>query len=923
MRKHINNPVSFIKSEDKEQRSRIFQVSLTILLLFLCACDTASTRYKERAEKGAKSQAPIIIGIVDTSVPPSFFLEGVKLAVDELNEEGGLIGRRIELIFYDDERSVKKGQHIARTLAENTDVIAVVGHIYSDVAISASVTYEENGILFISPGASGQDLIMEDSELTFRNIPSDEDIGRETAGFAYRSGYKKMGIVYDSDPPGKRIAEIFNKYADDMGIEIIAEKSYSRWETDFKFLIANLINEGEFDAVFLGGILPSAGNMIRQMRNMGITVPIIGTGHLDSAELWNIAGKAAQDTIVSTAFDPDRPRPLTRNFVKKFKTVFGFEPDTWSAQGYDAIQVLAYAVEESGSAVPLVISSTLSFLKNWHGVTGTYSFRNDGNIMGKSLFFKVIKEGGFEFLEHDLREEIHLFEVMEDITLRLPMERAVTTIDPGMSVNTTSVEIVEQLFLGLTDLDPVTYEAVPELATDWTGSEDGRTYTFNLRSDVTWTDGTPVTAHDIVWAVRRNISPETKSPGAFMLSILKNASDVAQLKKEPLEIGVRAKDDFTVEFELEHPAAYFPAMSGMWLCRPLPRHVIEKYKDQWTQPENIQTNGSYKLAAWEKGVVMILRKNPMYYDAAHVSIPEVRYYIIPESSVGLAMYESNQLDIMGDAYLRIPITEIPNLPLSPTLSDEYSQEPLFCTYAYAFNTRLAPMDNLLVRKAISSAINRKLLIRLVTRGNQEVAGTFTRPPIFGAVDPDYRVGLGFDPVRAKKWLAEAGYPDGNGFPEISLLYNESEIHEKVARAVQTFLKHYLNISLRLESMDFSEYIKARTEELPGHIIRFGWCADYPDANNWLNDLFHPTRSDNIIGWDHPEFGELMEEAQETQKPGLRKRLYRRAEEILCEEFCAVVPVYFETAHYLVKPRVRGWYSMAMGGQHIRNWSFED
>jgi len=535
----------------------------------------------------------------------------------------------------------------------------------------------------------------------------------------------------------------------------------------------------------------------------------------------------------------------------------------------------------------------------------------------------VIREGNFEFLERELIEDIHLFEVLEDITLRLPMEGAIMTIDPGLSVDMSSVEIIEQLFLGLTDLDPETYEPVPELAKDWTVSDDGRAYRFNLRSDVLWTDGEPVTAHDIVWAIRRNVSPETESPHAFMLKILKNAGAISEKEKDPSEIGVRAVDDFTVVFELESPAAYFPAMAGLWVYRPLPRHVIEKYEDRWTLPENIQTNGSYKLAAWEKGVVMILRKNPTYYEAEKVSIPEVRYYIIPESSVGLAMYESNQLDIIGDAYLRIPISEIPNLPFSPTLSAEYSQEPLFCTYAYVFNTQLPPVDNILVREAISAAIDRKLLIRLVTRGNQEVAGTFTRPPIFGSVDPDEGIGIRFDPSEAKKYLADAGYPDGKGFPEISLIYNESETHEKVARAVQTFLKHYLNITLRLESMNFSDYVTARTEHLPGHMIRFGWCCDYPDANNWLNDLFHPTNSDNIIGWDSPEFAELMDHAQKSPHPELRKQLYKRAEEILCEEVCTVVPIYFETAHYLVKPRVRGWYNMAMGGQHIRNWYFEE
>jgi len=318
MKEHID------KKNDKVSSFK-FQILIfpAIILLLLCSCETCRDRYKERAEKAAGSEGEIVIGIVDSSVPPSFFLEGVKLAIDEVNEEGGLLGRPVRPVFYDDERSLEQGLKIARDLSENTDVVAVVGHLYSDVAISASVTYEDNGILFISPGATEQDLNLEDSVLTFRNIPSDEDIGRETASFALRRGYKKVAIVYDSESSEKRVAEVFNEHADDLGTEIVAEKSYSGWENDFRLLIADLISEGEFDAVFLGGILPSAGNMIKQMRDMGITVPIIGTGLLDSPELWNIAGKAAQDTIVSTVFDPGQPRPLTRNFVKKFKSAFG------------------------------------------------------------------------------------------------------------------------------------------------------------------------------------------------------------------------------------------------------------------------------------------------------------------------------------------------------------------------------------------------------------------------------------------------------------------------------------------------------------------------------------------------------------------------------------------------------------------------
>jgi len=896
---------------------------LVAVMLVSASCDTYSSLYEERAKKAEESEGDIVIGIADSSAPPTLFAEGVKLAIAEVNAGGGVLGRKLRAVFFDDKRSVEKGQQVAADISKDTDMFAVVGHLYSDVAVSVSVTYEESGTLFISPGATQDDLIREDSALTFRNIPSDEDTGRETAAYALRNNYRNMAIVYDSESSGKRVASVFREYAVKTGIRIVAEKSYSAWEKDYRLLIADLLSQARFDAIFLGGILPSAGQMIKQMRDMGITVPIIGTGLLDSPYLWNIAGKAAEGTVISTGFDPGLPVPLTRNFVKRFKAAVGSEPDTWAAQGYDAIRLLAFAIEEGGSCVPAVISTTLRFLQNWKGVTGSYSFQRSGNISEKRIFFKQVREGNFEFLERDMITDIHLFEVMEDVTLRLPLDVEITTIDPGLAAVTSSIELIEQLFLGLTDFDPETYEPVPELALRWSASEDGLTYRFDLRKDVRWTDGTPVTAHDIVWAVRRNVSPKTESSAVSLLNILKNATDIAKGKKYPSDIGIHAADDFTVIFELEQPAAYFPSMAGLSVFRPLPVHTLETWGDQWTDFENIQTNGSYKVAAWEKGIVMILRKNPDYYEAEKVSIPEVRYYIIPESAVGLSMYKNNQLDIIGDAYLRIPYSELPNILTSPVLSAEYHRSPVFSTYAYAFNTRMPPVDKPLVRRAISAAIDRSLLNQILTSGTQDPARTFTRPPIFGSVDPKLDVGVSFDPDAAKEWLAQAGYPDGKGFPEISILFNESELHEKLAQAVQTFLKHYLNIRLKLVPMEWDDYFKARTEKLPGHMIRFGWSSDYPDADNWLNNLFHPDRSDNIIEWDNPVFAELMDEARGSQNSGLRKRLYRHAEEILCEEVCAVVPIYFETGHYLVKPRIKGWYNMSLGGQHIRNWRIEE
>lgn len=904
--------------------TKLKRILSLILILFVCSCDASQTISEKRVERATQGTGDIVIGIVETSSDSNLFLQGVELAIEEINQEGGVFGRRIQPLLYDDRGEVKEGQRIARELSGNPDVIAVVGHLWSNIAIPASITYDKNGILFISPGASNPALTRYGGDFTFRIIPTDEETGRQMGDFAVRQGVEKVVIFYQRDAGFRTLADVFNEQVGTKGVEVVTTRSFFSWQTDFRAVLSMIKKEYEFDAIYIAGTVPAAGFLIRQARNMDITVPILGSGGMDSPILMTIAGKAANGTIVPTVFNPGLSKSTTRDFVSRFQAKYGVDPDTWAAQGYDAIRILAFTIEKNGSAVPILLSTTLRFIEDWEGVTGHYSFTISGDISEKPVFFKKLVSGTFRFMEPETEAEVSIFDFVEESTLKLPVEGVIPTIDPGFIQDATSIELTEQLFLGLTDLDPETYKPVPELATGWSVTDDGLTYRFQMRHDAFWTDGGPVTAHDVVWGIRRNIRPETEAPYAYMLYILKNAQAINTGEiKDDSKLGVSAVDDFTVEFTLEHSAAYFPAMAGSGIYRPLPREVIETYGKYWTEPGNIRTNGSYRLAAWEKGMVMILRKNPDYCEADNVSIPEVRYYVLHESSMGMAMYENNELDIMGSSYLRLPLSMVPHVKANPTLSREYSRQPIFTTYAYAFNTNRPPVDDPLVRKAISAAIDRELLIELITKGDEEPAATFTRPPIFGSVDPKVypNIGIKLDPGQAKKWLAEAGYPDGKGFPELTLVYNASETHRTIARAVQISLKHHLNIDIRLDEKTWEGYVESLDD--PPHIFRYGYGADYPDANNFLNEQFHPFRSANYTGWKNSEFAELIDSAERDSDPEKRKAYYRRAEEILCKEEAAAIPLYFEIAHCLVKPRVAGWYHMALGGQHIRNWSFRE
>ena len=1033
-------------------KNRQLLLTFILLLLFIIlSCDPYKKLAEERAEKAASNEE-ISIAIVDSFRNTSLFEEGVRLAIKEINESGGLHGKTITPIFYDDELDPVLGQKISENIVQNTDIVAVIGHKNSNVAIPVSITYERSGLLFISTGAAKPELTQYGGFYTFRNIPSDEVSGKAAALFMKDKGYKKVLIIFDEDSEASQLVKIFGASAVENGIKIVAEKTYSNWETDFRLLIGSLMRKYEFDCVFLGGELVAVANMIKQMREMGIDKPIMGNDSLDSQKFWEIAGKAGENTIVFTVFDPNLPETATQNFVEAFKTEYDSTPDTPAAQGYDAMQVFSHAVEKGGTTVPIVVGNTLRLIKDWKGVTGPYSFNWNGGIEGKSIFFKQAGNQKFEFLHSKSKDKVNLFNPLEEITLRIPVANRIDTIDPGLAIKPVDLDICEQLFLNLTDFDHKTYEVIPELAKRWEADKDFKKYIFEIKMDIKWSNGDTVTAHDIVWAIRRNVSAASKFPNTFLLSVIKNVQAFYDGKiKDISQIGVKAIGDFLIEFELEYSSPFFPAFLSFPTFAPLHKKAFQKrvfkltepffdriekeklpsdiihnlkqlenneydtysefinqlkitigekaiidYKSSifkhdiydwtdenivfklskgffdeiekeelpsdiinnlrklknneystkskllsqlkatigerqtiqyeslilkhafynWTLTDNIITNGSYMPVAWEKGIVLVLRKNKSYYDAQKVSIPEVRYYIIPNGLTALTMYNNQKIDIIGGSYLNIPYEQLNKIRMNKALSDEYSDNKQFSGYAYGFNTKKFPIDNKLVRKAISACINKELLIKSTSDGTLTQAYTFTPPDILGTKK---KTSMNLDPAVGRKWLKDAGFPDGKGFPVIKLLHDSSEIETKIAKSVKTLLKHYLNIRVELLSSD-KDIVEFSDANSP-HIfdIKFKNYDTLPDSI--IGQYFDPPLIDNYTGWRDPDFIKLVQKLFAEYDLKEKQKLCIEAEKILCNKEALIIPIYFDTAHYLVNTRVKGWYHMPIGGgQHIRDWS---
>ena len=510
----------------------------------------------------------------------------------------------------------------------------------------------------------------------------------------------------------------------------------------------------------------------------------------------------------------------------------------------------------------------------------------------------------------------------QEINLNLGTEPP--TLDPALATDTTSVEVDESLFLGLTDFDDQTMEVIPELATEWTVSDDGLVWTFKMRKDAVWvhydpatkkfTKQRPVTAHDVEYGVKRTLNPETASDYAYVLYIIKNAEAYNSGEiTDPAEVGVKALDDWTVQFTLEQPAGYFAGIAGMWVARPQPKEVIEQFGDKWTEPGNIWSNGAFALDTWEHESRLVLVKNPHWYNAKNVSLQRINYVMVVEASTAFAMYENGELDVCG-----VPSTEIDRVKADPVLSKEYYEGPYLCTYYLGFDTTEAPVDNKLVRQALSYAVDRQNLINTVLKGGQKPAKTFACPGIFGspAEDPNF-VGISYDPEKAKQLLADAGYPNGEGFPEMTYLFNTSEGHRMIAEFIQQGWKEVLGINVVLANQEWKVYLQT-VEADPPQVWRMGWCADYPDENNWVLENFHSKKGSNRIKWSNPEFDRLCEEAAAASDPAKRKELYAQAEKILCVDEAAIIPIYYYTRVVCNKPYVQRTYA-ALGNEHYDKW----
>lgn len=529
------------------------------------------------------------------------------------------------------------------------------------------------------------------------------------------------------------------------------------------------------------------------------------------------------------------------------------------------------------------------------------------------------------------------------VVLRMNLVHEPPSLDPALIHIGSGRTVVEQLFLGLTAYNLATGEVVPKLATSWDVSEGSTVYTFHLREDVFWVHYDPaadsferlrpVTAHDVVYGVRRSLMPETGAPLAPLLYPIKNAARINRTAVptetyDIAELGVRALDDTTVRFELEYPANYFPAIVALGLCRPQPQEAIEEYGDAWTEPGKIVTNGAYVLSDWTHDSRITLLKNRHYYRAAEVQIDGVELFMVSET-IAFAMYEAGELDTCY-----VPSPELDRVMADPQLSQELQSTPGSAVVFMPFVTNKPPFDDVHVRRAFSYAIDRQSMLDNIVKGGWQQANTFAPPGIFGSVAGDSEVGISYDPEAARAELALAGYPDGVGFPPVTCLVNDLEGNVLAAEAGQQMWQETLGVTVNIERqelMAFYQTISVDTplEQMP-HMWGKSWIGSYPDQNGYIHAAFNPTEGINSprmrlddpqVGHFIREFDELTRAAAREPAPAKRVEMYRRAEHLLVYEIAAIAPLGYVVEPTVTKPHLKRNFPL-YSAEDIENWRIE-
>ncbi|WP_066557004.1 peptide ABC transporter substrate-binding protein [Croceicoccus bisphenolivorans] len=491
-------------------------------------------------------------------------------------------------------------------------------------------------------------------------------------------------------------------------------------------------------------------------------------------------------------------------------------------------------------------------------------------------------------------------------------------LDPHLVTGVPENHIISSLIEGLIAYHPDNdMIPAPGMAESWEHDGQYTVWTFHLR-DAKWTNGDPVVAGDFVYSWHRALIPELGNQYAEIFYVMKGAQAFNEGKtKDFSTVGVKALDDKTLQVTLNGPAPYFPNMLKHYSWFPVNPRAVEEHggmadrQSGWSTLENYVGNGPFRLKKWVTNQEIEVERSPTYWDAKTVKLNGIRFFPIENAGTEEVMFRGGRLHLTNNVLNdKVPV-------FKKKMPDELKIEPYLGNYYYKINVERKPFNDPRVRKALALAIDRKLLVEKVTKGGQ-LPGTGFVPAGVPGYPPSDRAD--FHPEEARKLLAEAGYPNGKGFPKTEILVNTLETHRQIAEALQAMWKEHLNVDIGIYNQEWKVYLNNVTNG-DYDMARAGWIGDYVDPSAFLN-IMTTGNGNNDTNWGDPRYDALIRDAQRAPDEKTRFAMLREAEQIMMDAM-PVIPIYFYTRVYLKDPRLKGWHPKLLDNHPQKYLYFEE
>jgi oligopeptide transport system substrate-binding protein len=476
------------------------------------------------------------------------------------------------------------------------------------------------------------------------------------------------------------------------------------------------------------------------------------------------------------------------------------------------------------------------------------------------------------------------------------------TLDQSQTSIDIEAFVLKDLYEGLTVYD-ANGKIVPGAAESWKISDDGLVYTFKIRDNAKWSDGSPVVAEDFIFSMRREEDPKTAAGYANILYPIKNAEAINKGKLPVDQLGMKAVDDKTLEITLEHPTPFFIELLSHQSALPINKASFEKNGADFVKPGKLIGNGAFKLVEHVPNDHLTVVKNENYWDAANVKLDKVIFYPLEDQAAAVRRYEAGELDLVynfaSDQMARLRAANPKQVHVTPA----------FATYYYPFDTRTEPFNDVRVRRALSMSVDRDFPAKEIFNGSKLPVYSLVPPGLENYGEPSKADFAGMSQLdredKAIELMKEAGYGEGGKPLNIEIRYNTNPNHQKAATAVADMWKKTFGANVTLMNLDISAHYAYLQEGGKFNVARAGWTADYADAENFLNLNVSTNKTFNYGHYENPEFDALMKKSYEERDPAARSKILHEAEALIMRDQ-PIAPLVNDANFWLVADKVKGW-----------------